>query len=448
PVRALGLWSAFGIVFLTLTMLVLYPALLATLPGPRSRDRGPGGPAARGIELRAGALGRGLAGAAIARHRAVTALFTLLAVAAGAGILRLRIETDVLAYFREGSVVRAETTALEAQGIGTVAASLVLRGDGLRLDTPEALRRQAELTALLGREPLVLGALSAGDLVADVARRSTHPDGTGGTEGTGGPGAASLARAEVRIRREPDLDRMLAYLLTADGARTRITLLVPMRGYEELAPLFGRVRAEARRLFPDAEVGITGQYPLVLAAQRTLLRTMVLSLTLTALGVAIVLRLLLGSLALTARALVPNLWPVLFVLGVMGWSGLPVDSATVMVASVVLGLAVDDTLHSLGSFRRLVARSPAPEAAIRTLGETAGAHALTSIILTVGFGVVGLCELVPVARFGALAAVAVAVALAADLTLVPTLLARAPRRALARLANRDRAALRRPRDAG
>jgi predicted RND superfamily exporter protein len=341
--------------------------------------------------------------------------------------------------------------------MGTVSASVVLRGDGSRLDTPDALRRQADLAARLDREPLVLGALSAGDLVADVASRSPVAEDPlasalarirGPSRTRSGPGAA---RADGQGEPGQALERMLGYLLTEDGARARITLLLPMRGHEELTPLFERVHEEARAVFPDAEVRVTGRYPLVLAAQRTLLRTLVLSLSLTALCVAIVLRLVLGSFSLALRALVPNLWPVLFALGAMGWSDLPVDSATVMVASVALGLAVDDTLHSLGSFRRLLVRSPAPEAASRTLGETAGAHTLTSLILTVGFGVVGLCELVPVARFGGLVAAAIFAALVADLTLVPVLLARAPARALARLTERlrlDSDELSRPRDAG
>ena len=134
----------------------------------------------------------------------------------------------------------------------------------------------------------------------------------------------------------------------------------------------------------------------------------------------------------------PNLWPVLVVLGTMGWAGVPIESATVIIASVVLGLAVDDTLHSLGSFRRLAGRLPAGEAAVATLGETAGAHVLTSVTLALGFAVCGLSELAQVARFGRLSAIAILAALVADLVLVPVLLARAPRRAIDRLTRRTR----------
>lgn len=424
PVRALGVWAAFGMAFLTLAMLSFYPALLATTAGGETARAGRS--VAGRLERWAGATGRRLAATAVRRRRTVFVLFGVVAAGAAGGLAMLRLQTDVLSFFPGHDPVRTRIAALEERGVGTASASLVIRRSGplgSRLRSPRALRTLADLTAELRREPLVLGALSAGDLATDVAIRL--PDGEE-------DGADPLERALERIAREDDLDRMLGYLATDDGESARITLLVPMRGYRELQPLFDRALAAGRRAFPDAEVVLTGQYPLVLSAQRFLLRTMVVSLTATAACVAIVFLFVLGSASLTLRALVPNLWPVLFVLGAMGWTGTPVDSATVMVASVVLGLAVDDTLHSLGSFRRLVASAPAPEAAARTLGETAGAHALTSLILAVGFGLVGFADLVPVARFGALASVAILAALAADLTLVPALLAGTPRAALGR----------------
>ena len=453
PVRALGLWAAFGIAFATFAMLTFFPALLASGGGAgRSTDRAARGGGSGGdgrFERAAEATGRRLAAAATERPVAVALLFTALGLLAAAGLPRLRVETDAVAYLPAGSPARHDLRTLEQRGIGAMAASLVLHaeGDAPPFDGPEALRRQAALAGALRREPLVLGALSAGDLVEDVAGRlGGAADRPGPDIGTGGstpprepagpgerPSLAALAAGKARIAEEPDLHRMLGFLATSDGRWARITLLVPARGEEVLEPLFGRVEAAARAAFPDAEVWVTGQYPLVLAAQKSLLRTMILSLSMTALCVALIFRLVLGSLSLTLRALVPNLWPVLVVVGTMGWLGLPVESSTVAIASIVLGLAVDDTLHSLGSFRRLAQRSAPREAAVATLGETAGAHALTSVTLALGFGVCGLSALPSVARFGALSALAILAALAADLVLVPLLLARAPAAAVRRL---------------
>ncbi|HUP43563.1 MAG TPA: MMPL family transporter, partial [Thermoanaerobaculia bacterium] len=451
PVRMLGLWAAFGIAYLTLAALSFYPALLAcvkvegertptraaiittegkSLPLPRGGGEGRGeGVARRGLSR----MGMSWAGWAVAHRWVVFAGFGAAALLASVGLPRLRVETGVLELVEPERPVRARIAELEARGIGVVSASLVLAApEGSSLGGPAALRRLASLAAELRAEPLVLGAVSAGDLVAGVARHAP-PAGSA-------PSPADLTAARARLEREPDLARLLATLETAGGERSRVILFTRVRGHQELVPLYRRAEAYARRAFPEAEVWTTGQYPLVLAGQRSLLRTLVLSLTLTFLVIAAIFRALLGGASLALRALAANAWPVLLVLGAMGWLGVPVEGATVMVAAVVLGLAVDDTLHSLGHFRRRARggdREPEPgRAAVETLAETAPGHVATSLVLALGFAVCALSSVVPVARFGALAVCGIAGALAADLLLVPALLAGVSAGALARLRER------------
>lgn len=433
PVRALGLWTAFAIAFLTLAALSLFPALLAALPGGGPAPRtAPGGPSTRPpAEPWIARRARSWARAAVARPGVVYAAFGAVAIAAAAGLPRLAVDTSTLGYFRPDHPVARQVRRLEAAGLGPVSASLVLEGsEDAPFDRPQALRRLASLAAELRREPLVAGVVGAGDLVADHARLAPAPE----------AGTDALAAARAAMTRTPGLSLLLRSVLTGDARRTRLLLFTPMRGYTELEPFYRRAEAAARRAFPGAGAWVTGEYPLILSAQRSLLRTIILSLGATFLVIAALLAWLLGSGSLAVRALLPNLWPVLLVLGAMGWLGVPVDSTTVMVAAVALGLAVDDTLHTLGHLRLRVAAKEAagaggrPELVAGCLGEVAGGHVTSSLILCLGFAVAAASELLPVARFGALAALAVAGALAADLLLVPALLARVPERLLRRLA--------------
>lgn len=415
-VRAFGVWAAFAIAFMTLAAFTLYPALLATAAPTRSLRRG------RPFERLFRRWGRAGALWAVRRRGwllAGTVVITLLGLA---GVGQLPVETSALGYLAPGQPARVELEALQSHGIGAVSAELVLQrragGEadpgGPNFRQPRNLDRLAALTAQLRREPDVLGAVSAGDLLEDAVV-TFHP---------GETLSAEERRAILdRLETQPESGQLLSTLVTPDGASARISLFVPMVGFDELAPLFDRAQARARQAFPHTDVWITGQYPLVLAAQRTILYTVVLSLTLTLAAVTLIFRLLLGSGRLTFLALVPNVLPVVFVLGVMGWLSLPLDSTTVMISSVVLGLAVDDTIHSLGTFRRLAGRLSPPRAAVTTLQQTAPAHVLSTLILAAGFGVCGLSSFVPIGRFGTLTAVALLVALAADLVLVPALLA-------------------------
>ncbi len=414
-VRALGLWTAFATAFLTLVALSLYPAVLSIVG--RS-DRLPW----LGVGTWLAARGAAWAAIAVRRRRMVLCLFGVAALAATAGLPRLFIETNILTYFRPSHPVRTEVHRLEDKGVGVVAASLVMENGSF--EDPASLRRIARLGTALRDDPLVLGVLGPTDLVEDVARYGPAP----------AAGEDPLGAAQAQIAQLPGPRRFLALLSRPSKQCARLILFTRMRGYTELEPVYRRAEEMARRVLPGVRVWITGQYPLVLEAQRSLLATIVLSLTVTFLVIGLILRLLLRSNALAWRALVPNVWPVLVILGAMGWLSIPLDSATVMIAAVALCLAVDDTLHTLGHFRRTVGRSVSDAdrvaEVIATLKQTAPGHIGTSAILALGFGGCGLSSLVPVARFGGLSALAICAALAADLFLVPVLLAYAPKRAV------------------
>jgi predicted RND superfamily exporter protein len=431
-VRALGLWTAFAIAFMTLAALSFYPALLAVFGGRA---------AGAAVAVPQALLLRGVH-TAVGHRRAVYIGFGAVALIAVLGLPRLRVDTGVLAYFAPSHPVRIAIGRLEQAGLPAVSASLMIEApagsDGF--DDPAVLDRLALLTGELRADPLVTGALSAGDLVRDVARHTAaSPDDTADVARRlqAATGADDLAAARRFMTTVPDLRDLLAALLTEDGMRTRVALFTPMRAYDELGPVYRAAEEKARALFPGARVRVTGEYPLILAAQQSLLRTVVLSLLATFSVIAVVMRVLLRSTSLTVRSLLPNLWPVLLVLGVMGWAGIAIDATTVMVAAVVLGLAVDDTLHTLGHVRlRAAAMDDRDPAALieQSMAEVAGGHVITSVILCLGFLVPMTSDLVPVERFGMLSALAVAAALAADLLLVPALLADTRKSTLALLA--------------
>ena len=173
---------------------------------------------------------------------------------------------------------------------------------------------------------------------------------------------------------------------------------------------------------------MTGQFPLLQHVQRRLFGTLGSSLGLTLLSILLVFRAILGGWRLTVRAMIPNVLPVLVVLGAMGWLGVPLDVATVMVASVVLGLAVDDTIHTLGHHRDLAPRHGAHAAVAGTLEKTASAYVLTGLVLGLGFAACTLSDFAPTARFGLLSAIGIGTAVLLDLTLLPAILAGPVRR--------------------
>jgi hypothetical protein len=133
--------------------------------------------------------------------------------------------------------------------------------------------------------------------------------------------------------------------------------------------------------------------------------------------------LLLGSLRRGLVSMVPNLIPVVAVLGLMGWLGIPLDSTTMMVGAMVIGIAVDDTIHFMHKFQGYFDETGDLETAVgETLRTTGSALLFTSLVLALGFSVFALGEMSNVRVFGLLLSFASVVAFLADLLVAPALL--------------------------
>ena len=116
----------------------------------------------------------------------------------------------------------------------------------------------------------------------------------------------------------------------------------------------------------------------------------------------------------------PNVLPVIAVLGVMGFLDISMNIATVMVASVALGVVDDDTIHFINRYRREVAAGATTDRAIELATVHEGRASLsTAIINSLGFGVLMLSEYKPTAWFGGLLGLTMAVAFLAEVFILP-----------------------------
>jgi uncharacterized protein len=416
PVRTIGAWSALGIAIMTVLLFTLFPALLA-----ESRINAASTPTLP-FEARARRLGQGVAGWTIRNKFLVLWAAAAAAAIAVLGVVRLRVDDNLAHYFSPAHPVRAELEELQRHGLGVYAAELIISRMGetpsgadieeASFFDPEAQKLLAELSRKLRADPRFFGAVSSGDLVEATIQSVL-------VEGEVNDQIRWLALGMLQSAQ--DGRRILHALITPDGKKARVTLLLPMTSFKLAEPLFEQAENHALSLFPGAETWITGEYPLILLAQKRLLHGMIWSLSITFCCVGLAFIVLLGSLRLAFLGLVPNLWPIVMVLGGMGWLRIPLDSASVMTASVVLGLAVDDTLHSLGHYLRLVGRCGPARAVEATLGRNTPAYVLTTVMLSVGFFACSFSSLLPLSRMGALSAVAILFALLGDMVLVPAL---------------------------
>ncbi|MEA3372261.1 MAG: MMPL family transporter [Campylobacterota bacterium] len=129
------------------------------------------------------------------------------------------------------------------------------------------------------------------------------------------------------------------------------------------------------------------------------------------------------SLRIGLVAIIANLVPIGMVFGLMGWLDIPLDMMTITIASISIGIAVDNTIHYLYRFRKeFIITSNYDKAMTRSHASIGYAMSYTSAAITIGFFVLVLSPFIPTIYFGLLTVVAMVMALITDLLLLPKLI--------------------------
>jgi predicted RND superfamily exporter protein len=140
--------------------------------------------------------------------------------------------------------------------------------------------------------------------------------------------------------------------------------------------------------------------------------------------IAVVCGFLFRSLKFTLLALPPNLFPVLALYGVMGLFKIPISSGSAMVATIALGIAVNDTMHFVLHYQRLTRERGmgTRRGIVQTIGDLGRPIVLTSVVHIAGFTVFLLTDFQPLFHFGLLSSAAMTAAMLGDLFMLPNLL--------------------------
>ncbi len=153
----------------------------------------------------------------------------------------------------------------------------------------------------------------------------------------------------------------------------------------------------------------------------SLIRDLTRSLLFAIVGIFLLLAWAFRSLRLAFVGLASSALPIVFGLAYMTLRGIPLGTATVIVFSVALGLAVDGTIHVVSRYSQ--AASASEDALVRAIEGSGPAIIATCLTLVAGFGVLGISSFVPLRYFGELIAISIAASLICQLILLPPLLA-------------------------
>lgn len=174
----------------------------------------------------------------------------------------------------------------------------------------------------------------------------------------------------------------------------------------------------------DVEITVTGMNALLGRTMEATIYSMAESYVIAAGVITIMMIIFLGSVNIGLVSMIPNLTPIVVTLGLMGWLGIPLDIFTMLIGSIAIGLAVDDTIHFMHNYRRYHHNTGSVRIAVReTLLSTGRAMMVTSVVLSLGFIIYVMSTLTNLINFGWLVALTIILALLADILLAPALMA-------------------------
>ena len=214
--------------------------------------------------------------------------------------------------------------------------------------------------------------------------------------------------------------------LSDDGNQLRISFRV-FESYPELKrnQLIEQIKSDLVKEIglKPSQVKLTGLLVLYNNVLESLIRSQILTIGVVFLAITLMFLVLFRSIRYALVAIVPSIIASSGVLGLMGLLNIPLDVMTITIAAICIGIGVDHSIHYIHRFREEIDNNESRTQAIQNAHSSTGqAIYFTSIIIIVGFSILGLSNFIPTIYFGIFTAFAMAIALIANLTLLPVLL--------------------------
>jgi predicted RND superfamily exporter protein len=417
-VRAFGIGAAVGVMVDFVMSLVLVPTLLTMIK--------PSAAAAPQERYFLAPMQR-VARFSI-RYAKRVAIATSVLMAVGlVGLRWLHVDTNHINFFAKDHPIHQSATVIDQELSGIYSFNILLEGEPDSMKKPDTLRRIEELRVRLQKLPFVRKVVS----VADYVKRVNRELNGGGEIHAVVPASADAIAQELFVFGLSDEGRReLERVVASDYSRAQMSVKLASMSSDLVFEQINRAEEEANAVFAGSGVTttVTGSGRMFATLDHYIVVSQLSSFGTAFLTVFAVIFIVFRSARFGVLAIVANALPVCAVLGLMGWLGISLNVATVMVASVALGIVDDDTIHFINRFRREAAAGHGTEAAIEAATMHEGRASLTTAIInSLGYGIMVVSAYKPTAWFGGLLALTMAVAFLAEVLVVPAVITLFPR---------------------
>lgn len=418
PIAELGRFACLGVLMVLLYTLILLPALLVVVPmRPRAHRHVSTTPDWMDRWLKA------LADFSISRARAIVVAAVLCLAIAAAGIARLDFSHKPLLWLPQDNPARQATEFVDRSLAGSTTLEVMIdtkKENGLH--DPQLLADIDRLSeefegdrvggVLIGKTLTLTHVLKEIHQALNEDRPEYHVV----------PRQRELVAQEFLLFENSGSDD-LEDIVDSRFQLARLSVKTPWLDATAYPDLIADLEQRFRQaLGSRADIQVTGTIVLLGRTMHAAMVSMVESYSISAVMISALMIMLVANLRLGLICMVPNFLPVIIVLGLMGWAGIRLDLFTMLIGSIAIGLAVDDTIHFMHHYVKYRHEHGDSREAIRRTFASVGRPMLaTTLVLVSGFLVYLLSDMQNLFNFGLLTALTIALALIADFLVTPAL---------------------------
>ena len=422
PVKILGVFTSAGVFFAFVLTILFLPASLMLFISilKRKNNRSAHDSAKTVKESRVIFNVLEKTGSFTIEHRKFFfSLLIIIFIVSVTGITKIKFETNFMNYLPRGNPIRQDIDFIEENMGGTIPFVMLIQATnaGNAFDTTiglEAIEKTQK--DLMNMIPQFTTSFSIADYFKEINQAFNGGKNTFyriPQKDTDILDFYEIGNAEV-------LDRLIA----PDRMEARISFQSRWDS-NETAKRLNRIVKDYmhKNLGKDFTYRFTGLSSLYLDMEHNMKESQRTSFTLAFIIIFAMMYLVCRNITLTLLSMTVNLFPIAVTLGIMGWLAIPMDISTIMIASVTIGIAVDDTIHYITWYRRN--RSHGKDirpALLQSLHDVGRPIVITSVVLFLGFFILIMGTIKPTRAFGVLTAFAMFFALIGDIIFLPVLI--------------------------
>lgn len=419
PIAELGVFASVGVMLSFVYTVVLTPVFLSLIPfNARKKELGNETEFTK-TDMLLGNLGR----FAVRRRKLVLIVAAVLFILSIAGISKVRFSHDTLSWIPSYADVSRGTVFTDKAMKGSVNMEFILdTGETNGLYSPELLKKIDQFDSFAenyhDKDKFVGNSNSLSDILKEINRALNENRDSHYTI----PDDRILVAQEFLLFENSGADDLEDFVDT-QFSKTRISMKTPWLDSIKYIDFVKTMSDKANEYFEGYKVAVTGVTVLFARIMAATIYSMAESYVIAAFVISLMMVLMIGRLRLGLLSMIPNLLPILMAIAVIGWFSLPMDLFTMMVGSIAIGLAVDDTIHFMHNFVRYFNLYDDVEKAVEvTMQGTGKAMFTTSVVLAAGFLIYMMATMKNLYNFGLITAVAVIFALVGNLVLAPALM--------------------------